>query len=433
MSFDAPIRPEPPRQDARDAGGDDGADRREVVFLLSPRVIDFDTFLPTAIQLKALRPGWTIRFVTFSRKNADFILRNPLMVEGLRRCGTLEYLGSETAGGRLSRMVRRVSTLARLTGWVLRRRRPVLLMSRPFTGMPYNLLYALAMSRGGKGILLWKSRSPDIVHHQVWKVREKPEQQPLPWANRLLGRDCDALVHYHEDQSENVELTGRYGRVSVPWLRIGFPHLFPAWRALVEDESARERAALTADGVPADAELYSMFAAKPYSAETLRDPEAIQRVFIQALTTLVRLRPKAVVLIRPHPLAIDAAYIQEAMAAVGADHARLSFAHPEVLIALSRRAIFNNPTNVMFSCYDGPMLDVSDYPDDHHAEFGARSLAHGYGPVYVDPRGDDFADRFAAALNDDGLFDDPALTDKRDALLAANPPTLTPLLDLLRP
>ena len=403
--------------------------RRLILFLLSPRLIDFDTYLPTAMELQRLRPKWIIRFVTFSGENHDFIARNPTLVTGIERCGSLHYLGSEE---RRHRLGTRVRSFVRLASWLLAYPRPVLLMARPFAQMPYSLLYALARFRGGRGYVLAKTRSPDVVHRIVWQNRDRPAHQRRSLLTRLLGSDVDGVIDYHADQSDNVQLAARYGRITaVPWRRIGMPHLFPAWRHLIEAEVRRERAAFVADGVPPDAEIYCMVAAKPWSAINLRTEDAIERVFHQVITALCRLRPKAVVLIRPHPKAVDEPYIGNAIETVGANRARISFAHPEVLFALSHRAIFNNPSNIMFTCFPARMIDCSDYPESHRGEFGDTSLAHGYGPVYVNPTGHDFEHRFARALSDDSVFDEPEIRGRRDKLLAESPPDLRPLLELV--
>ncbi len=405
---------------------------RLMFFFLGPRVIDFDTFLPTAMQLKAAEPAADIRFVTFSADNYAFIRANPTLVEGLRRCGSLHLMGSAGSASLVQRLTRRATTLLRLFGWIVRRPSPVLFGSRPFAEFPYNLFAVAASLRGGKAILLWKSRSPDQVHNIVWQNRAQPKERKRSLLGILAGRDVDAVVHYHNEQIENLQLSGKFGRIdNVPWRTIGFPHLFPKWRELIEDEIVAERKRLHAAGVPDDAELYAMFAAKTWSSVNLRSPDAVERVFLQTITTLCRLRPKAVVLIRPHPLAIDEDYIRRAIAAVSADRARLSFAHPEVLLALSRRALFNNPTNVMFSCFKAAMIDCSDYADRHYAERGRVSLAHGFGPLFIDPRAADFEAQLARALSDDVPFANPELGRLRDDLLDHNPPRLEALTGLI--
>lgn len=406
--------------------------RRTVLFLLSPRVIDFDTFLPTAMELKAARPGWDLRFVTFEPRNADFIRRNDTFLAGLLLSGPLYCLGSPAGTGVLARWWRRVIGMVRLSVWLLRYPVPVLFAPRSFTAMPYNFLYALARLRGGSAFLLWKSSSPDRVHHIVWRNRELPSARPVTWLNRLLGRDLDGIVHYHDEQDEAIGKSDCYGRIAgVPWRRMGMPHRLPAWRRLVAAETIKEMTRLRATGVAADAELYCMFAAKPYSAVNLRGADSVERVFRQAIEVLCRRRPKAVVLIRPHPLAVDEPYIAEGIASVGRERARICFAHPEVLLAICRRAIFNNPSNIMFACYPGRVIDVSDYADSHYRDMGEVSLADGYGPLFVRPGRADFESAFIALLEDDAAFDDRATTYKREALLAANPATLTLLLRLI--
>lgn len=405
------------------------ARRRTVIFLLSPRVIDFDTFLPTALELKTAHPTWDLHFVTFAPRNADFIGRDDTFRAGIAACGTFHCLGSGRGTGRMARLWRRATGFAQLAAWLLRDKAPILFAARPFGEMPYNLLYALAHLRGGRGLLLWKSRSADRVHDIVWRNREQPAARPMALFNRLFRHDVDGVVHYHGQQAETIGLSDRFGRIDgVPWRKIGMPHLLPAWRRLIDDQLAVERERL---GVADDTELYCMFAAKPYSAVNLGSEDAIERVFRQALVALCKARPKALVLIRPHPLALDEPYIADAIAAVGAERARISFIHPDVMLTMCRRAIFNNPSNIMFTCYRGRIIDVSDYPASHYEEAGDVSLAHGFGPLYLRPDRDDFEEAFAALLDNDEAFDAPEATFARDALLRDSPANLAPLLSLI--
>jgi len=403
---------------------------RMVIFFLSPRVIDFDTYLPVAMEMKAARPDWDIRFVTFSTENYDIIGKNPTLVEGLRRCGRLQCFSSAGPGGFIGRTLRRLTGLFSLALMIVRCPKPILFQARPFAQMPYSLFYALSRLRGGVAFLLWKNRSPDVVHHIVWQNREKPAQHQSSFLNRLIGRDIDGLIYYHHEQKDNVSLSGRYGQIdNVPWRCIGLPHRLSRWRELIDDEVTAARVDLEKEGISADTEIYCFFAAKPFSAVNLRIPQSVEETFALCLKTLCALRPNALVLIRPHPLAVDAPHIKAGIAAVGANRARISFIHPEVLIALSRRAICDNPTNIIFSCFPGKIIDCSDYPDSHYAEFGQVSLAHGYGPVFVNPVAGDFKKRFAAAL-EDSAFDNLALHDLSDKLLAESEPDLTPLLEM---
>jgi len=405
---------------------------RMVIFFLSPRVIDFDTYLPVAMEMKAARPDWDIRFVTFSRQNFDFIGNNPTLVEGLRRCGQLRLFSSDGASGFFSRFLRRLCGLWVLLFWIVRRPRPILFQARPFSQAPYNLFYLFSRLRGGVAFLLNKSRSPDVVHHIVWQNREKPEHQKRSLLNRLLGRDIDGLIYYHDEQKENVSLCERFGRIdNVPWCKIGMPHFLAQWRAFIDDEVRQARRQLEQEGVSAETEIYTIFAAKPYSAVNLRSSTSVEEVFTLCLEALREHRPDALVFIRPHPLAIDAEHIRQGIASVGADFARISFLHPEVLVSLSRLVFLDNPSNLMFSCFPGRFVDCSDYPESHYEQFGEVSLAHGYGPLYLNPRSSGFSSRILEIINKPELCSSPDLTTKRDNLLSKSKPGLEPLFELV--
>ena len=404
---------------------------RNILFFLSPRFVDFDTYLPTAMELAAARPEWRIRFVVFHEQNYRAILANHTMMAGLDHCGSIHFLGGGGKGA-MGKILSRLRGLALISWWILHHGRPVLFSSRAFSNAPYVLFYALARLRGGNSYLLWKRRSTDEVHKIMFQVREAPEKQPVSFLARMLGRDQDAVIHYHDQQKETLDQAASFGRIyDVPWLRIGMPHHFPAWRRFIGEQIEVERARLAREGVPRDAEIYTLFAAKSGSSGNLGLPGAIERSFKAIITALTRLRPDAVILIRAHPQAVDEPYIAEALASLGPERTHLSFAHPEILLALSRRCIANNPTNVLFTGFHGKSIDCSEYPDFHFKEHDEVSLAHGYGPLYINPLAKDFDSRVARALEDDSLFEAPGLTEKRDRLHRDNPPRFEVLQNLL--
>lgn len=402
-----------------------------MLFFLAPRIMDFDTYLPIAMEMAAARSQWRIRFVIFDAHNYSSILANSTMMAGLEHCGSLHFLGSGESGWGV-KIWRRLKGFAVISGWILRHGRPVLFSSRAFSRGPYLLFSALARRRGGNSYLLWKNRSPDEVHHIMFQVRNPPPQKPATFLARLLGRDLDAVIHYHDQQEETLGQASAFGRIyDVPWLRIGLPHHFPSWRRFINDQIAVERGRLEREGVPRDAEIYTVFAAKSGSSDNLGLPGAVERSFEAIITALTRLRPDAVILIRAHPKAVDEPYIREGLKAAGDAHLRMSVVHPEVLLALSHRCFANNPTNILFAGFPGRCIDCSEYPDSHFEQFGEVSLAHGYGPLYINPLAKDFDVQLARALEDDSLFEAPELTKKKDILNQNNPPRFKALLDLL--
>jgi hypothetical protein len=408
-------------------------DARLILFLISPQIFDFDTYLPIAMGLKKAQPNWHIRFVTFSKRNHDFIMNNPTHRSGMDKVGVFSYMGWEHASTRISGLLYRIKALLVIGGWILRYRAPVLFLQRPFVRQPYTLWHLLARLRGGAGYVLWKSRSPDVVHHRVRQVRKvAPPGDKPSMLSRFMRRNCDAFIHFHDFQAENIEWSSGFGRIDhVPWIKIGMPHYLMPWRDHIREEVEQERRKLFAAGIPEDAEFYCMFPAKPHSHETLREIGSVEETFGRALKALCRIRPKAFVLCRPHPRVLNEPYFRDLIEEVGQDRAQISFAHPEVLLAMSRRAIFNNPSNLLFTCYQGRFVDVSDYPDQHFEDFGEVSLAHGYGAIFVNPRGDDFTTQFTAAIEDDRMFEDDWVTERRDAVLTQNRADLSPLLNLL--
>lgn len=414
----------------------DGRNRkgRLVLFLLSPRVIDMDTYLPVAMELKATEPSLDVRFVTFSTQNRDFIMRNGTLMEGVRRSGGLWCLGGRNARGWIGRQLTRAVGFARLCGWLLSRPRAVLIFGFPFHTMPYALWYALARLRGGKGIVVNKSRAPDEARNasESARLRALRQQDRPSLVARLLGRDADAFVDFHDRQ----ELFG-YGILranTMPAERratMGLPNLLPEWVKLVEQEVATERERLRADGCDVGGEIFTFMPTKSFSSRGLRTPTSADDTCLSVLTALRRVKPDALILVRPHPLALGEPGLQRALAAVGERQVRVSFAHPEVLTALSRRVLFNAPSNVMSTGTVGRFVDCSDYKPDHFERLGQVSVAYGYGNLYVSPLGDDFPERLRAALDDDTLFDVPGLCDKRNDMIRRFQPNLAVLRQLM--
>lgn len=399
------------------------------IFFVSPRIIDFDAFLPTAMQLKHERPNWDIRFVTFSKENFDFISHNPTHVEALRRTGRLYYLGWETGESAVARILLRIRTFFLVVAWLLRLSQPLILLGLPFTAEPYAMWRAIARLRAGRAVTLWKFRSPDMVLYRVRKVRKDPPKgHPPSFVAKRFTRDTDLFVHYHDEEETNIEWARPYGRLdNVDQIMIGMPHWLPAWRCLIDDQVQLARKELIDLGVPEDAELYTTFPAKVWSAESLRDKEAIVWTFLKACDAILEGRPNAFILMRPHPKAIETPYYEKVLSDSGG-RAMICLRHPEVLLRLCHRAVFNNPTNILFSCFMGKMIDVSDYHPEHYEEFGQRSLADGFGPVYINPRAPDFEALFHAALSDDELFNHPSVCRNRDRLLERNPAEITKFL-----
>ncbi|MGB8276141.1 MAG: hypothetical protein WCF16_12830 [Alphaproteobacteria bacterium] len=406
------------------------ANAKLVLFLLSPRLIDFDTYLPTALALKEARPGWDIRFVTLSRANAESIARNPTLTAGLARCGTLACLEASDAGGWLARQWARMRHVAAVSGWLLGARRPVLFSGVTFGALPYLVWYLAAKARGGRALVLLKSRATEDNHQLAERERQAGlSQEPRGVVERVTGPLYDGLIRYHDQQEMQLYGMRLHGRVPRErQLKLGLPNLAPAWRTLIADETAAERARLGRLGHDMRAEVYTFFPVKGFGARTLRTPDSPADTFRLVLKTLRRLRPGALILIRLHPVAENDAFVHQTLAEMDDPNIVITRAHPEVLIAMSRRVIFNGPTNIQTTCLGGRFIDCTDYSPRHYAEMGERSLVEGYGTVFVRPTGEDFEARLARALGDDSLFAASEVEAKRQALVAENPFTLAPLL-----
>lgn len=403
--------------------------QRSVTFFLSPRIVDLDSYLPVAMEIKAAQPDWTIRFIAFDKAIPEAVSRNPSIRDGIAKCASLLYCGTQGTA-QLQRSLQRIKSFLRIALPILFGPKPVLVNSRPYSSFPYDLLAGIAHLRGGKAIILCKNRSPDAVHELMFTFRDIPAQQGGSRLATVLAKfDADALVHYHDAQENLLHEISRFGRISgIPQLAIGMPHRLPAWKKFIEGEAARERAALESEDLLGHGPVYGVFAAKPGSGDNLGLPGAVERSFNALIPVLLEASPDATILIRAHPKAVGADYIENCIR-MNPGRVRMTFIHPEVLIALCDRVFANNPTNVLFHGFGGCQVDVSEYPEEHIRKHGAVSLAHGLGPVYADPREQAFKARITDMLENAELFSgqDDAMT----SLLERNPPNIGALITLL--
>lgn len=408
---------------------------KRVVFLLAPRLIDFDSYLPVAMGLNAIRPDWDFRFVTFSRENADYIRRNTTLMAGLEQCATLHCFSATEPGGWLARQGRRLRFFATLAGWILSARRPVLFCGRPFSTPPYALWYFISRLRGGRGFVLFKGRATDDNVQLVGRER----LANLPQSSRslfapLAGPHYDGLIHYHDQQEMHFYGLRLYGKVSHDRrLKLGLPTLAPPWQRFIEEQAEIERRRLATEGHDLSQDVFAFFPSKAASHRYLRTPTSPADSFRLVMKTLRALKPRALILLRLHPIAQREPFVLDTLAEMADPHIVISLAHPEVLIALSRRVIVNSPTNIQTTSCSGRFIDCTDYSDRHYAELGEVSLTEGYGTVFVKPTGDDFAERLERAIGDDALYEAPAVNAKRQALMDANPPNFDALIRWMEP
>lgn len=405
-------------------------DKKVVLFFLSPRPIDFDTYLPTAMELKSKHDELDIKFITFSLFNYNFINKSDFFRKALRSCGGLYHLGADKTENILGKAISKIKALTLISFWIVKHKKPVLFLGRPFSKFPYNIFYSLAKLRGGNGFLLSKTCSPEEVYKFTGKNRSKPEVIEPSVLNKLIGKDLDGLIHYHRHQTGALKEIRVYGRIfDVPWLPIGMPHKFNGWRQFVDKCIEEEKALLESDGVTSDTEIYCTFAPKQFSSVHLRSEESISENFFRIAETLLRLRPNAILLVKVHPLALDEEYIKNTIKRLGEKRIFITMIHPEILIAMSRCTFFINPTTIMFNCFKGNKLDISDYPESHYEEEGDVSLANGLGVSFINPVSIDFESRLSNLLNSDEITNSDADSKRITQIMKETPPDINPLVD----
>ena len=402
---------------------------RNVIFLLSGRVIDFDSYLPIGMELKLLRPDWDIHFVTFSPENFKFILRNPTLMSGLEKCGELHFMGATGKG--LDRWIGRFGALFGLLCLIATRSGSVLLHGRHYSEGVYRLLYLVNRLRGGQSYILPRSRLVDQGMHNVFRERFQARRESAwPFA-RLLNGWADGLLYYHDQQPIYLQGMLAYGPMRyLPRLRLGLPNLTSAWQSHIAEEVARTRNEMAAEGLDSD-NIYTVIATKTFASTQLRAGDSVVVTFEQILRALRRLCPASTILVRPHPLAVDEPYLHETLTRLDDAKISVTFLHPELLEALSKRVIINAPTNLIYTSLDGRFIDCTDYREEDLAKHGNESFGAGYGTVYVNPNEQHFDKRLALALDDSDVQPAASNIEKRRSLIANNPASVEALLTWL--
>jgi hypothetical protein len=391
---------------------------RRLVFLLSDHVIDFDSYLPVALALKRERPDLDIRFVTMSRDNYEFIHANPALAAGLAAAGTLHLFDRRSGGA--TRRLRAALAFARVAALLVARPGTVLFHGRQFSEFPYDLLYLLNRALRGRGYLMLRVRQPDdgIKVNLLRRFAVPPGRASR--VERLFGRDHDGMIVYHDQQERYVHTLNQFGRIgTVPRLALGLPNLWPEWRALIAGEVARERARLAEEGLDTS-EVYTLLAPKSSSSAHLRSADSGERAFRRALAALRRHRPQATLLVRPHPRAYREPWLAKAFAELGGPRVRLTLAHPDALIALSRRIIAPNTSTIMLVADCGRFIDCTDYGEEHFRSLGRVSQCHGFDTVWVDPNSETFETELVRYLDDAAWPAGPEMTARRRSLTGAN-------------
>lgn len=386
------------------------------------------------MELKNQRPHWDIRFVTFSADNYDFILKNQTLMAGLIDCGQIHYGGGVPLEGRPSffaRAFRRVKEMLRISIWIMRRPGATLFHGRHFSDGPYTGWYLLNRMMGGKSVILARSRLIDQGMHEIFRRRFNAINETPNLLDRLLGRSADALVHYHDQQALYIKSLGKSGSISnLPRLKLGAPNDLPTWRALIARESKAEKEQLIPNNC-STLEIYTFFATKAFSSTELRTPESVENTTWTILKLLSETKPEAVILLRPHPLAINEFYLHTILERLNNPRIIVTLVHPEILIRLSRRTIVNAPTNILFTSPEGRFIDCTDYRQSDLDARNGEGFAAGYGALYLNPTASDFAPRFIDALDEDFGADDPEIDSARDLLRENNPLQLEALFKLL--
>ncbi|MEE2998078.1 MAG: hypothetical protein VX700_13125, partial [Pseudomonadota bacterium] len=296
---------------------------------------------------------------------------------------------------------------------------------------PYVFWYLLNRMKRGTGIILARSRLIDQGMHELFLRRFSAIEETPNLLDRILGRSADALVHYHDQQPLYIKSLGKFGMTAtLPRLRMGAPNDLPTWRALIDHECEVEKSKLVQDGRSVS-EVYAFFATKLFSSTELRSPDSVEETTRRILTILSRLRPNATILLRPHPLAANEAYLQDILEELNNPQIVVTFAHPEILLRLARRTIVNAPTNILFTSGEGRFIDCSDYRErDIDARHG-EGFAAGYATLYLNPNTSDFDDRFADALETDYWAGNPYIASARNRLRDDNPLQFEGFMNLL--
>lgn len=377
------------------------------VFLLGPRLMDFDTFLPLAMSLKATKQNLDIRFVTFSQRHFEYLRDNRTLMAGVADCGSLHCFPTDT-GRSTGRLWNLASGFLRMSWWILRRPRPLLFRGRVFDAGSAARLYMLARLRGGIGIVVVKTRiiESSMLPEQLEEFESKvPLRRRANYVDRLLGRCADFLVRTHDDQDIFTRIhAAEFAKQPDKVLCTGLMSESDIWREFIRKEAARELEALHQAGYVLSRRIYVLLGGKPMQSRWLRSDRSVEDSFRKALDAIFANDPDALVLVRPHPAGMDELFIKEALRQYGPDRIKINLAHPDVQAALAHRLIFTTPTNVMSTLTTGRRIDCIEYTDTYTEPDGVSVPSRRFGITYVNPAAPDFVTKFGALL-DNATFD----------------------------
>jgi len=406
---------------------------RTVLFLLGQKLVDFDAYLPVAMALKEQRPDWQIRFLTFSRENFEFLRQNTTLMAGLQTCGTLHCTDNQNRSGFIFRQMNRLRVHMMIAGWLLRFSRPLLLNSLPFCRLNLLIWFLITKFNGGKCFVMVKHRVVESFILPGHRERIEPELQARQSGlGRLMFQRYDALLHFHDQQAHTLRLYGLDDSGSgLPVVSLGLQTLSSAWRQLIREQAEVERRKLSEQGFDMSGEVYSFMLSKSFKSRDMRAPDSVEYAFRVPLITLRELKPEAIILIRPHPAAVDDPFLVDTLKELNDPGIVVTLAHPEVMVSLSRRTFFHVPNTVMATSYEARIIDCSEYPDSFLNERDGIPPAHGFGGIHVDPRSEDFRKRFSQAIEDDEAYAVGDVDAVRRQLIERNPPNLAALLQFI--
>ena len=165
------------------------------------------------------------------------------------------------------------------------------------------------------------------------------------------------MIVYHRNQERYIGTLNRYRTRldTMPRLTIGLPNLWPEWQVVdrSRDRTGTKRRFAARDSMSTK---YIHCWRRNLSVRATCADGFGGTEFSEAILHALRgLRPKATLLIRPHPRAFREHWFEQAIAELGDARVRVSLVHPDALVALSRRVIAPNTSTIMFRGRSRPL------------------------------------------------------------------------------
>lgn len=401
---------------------------RVIVFLLSPRLLDFDTYVPIAKAIRDVRPEWRIVFVSFDETASRYMARNEMLYQIASDHAEILCL----TGGKP--LLRKLAFALKLFALTISRRSPVLFLGRPFSSKLFVMLRRIARIRGGDGHFLRKDRGVDQLVPPViearWRQRDAAENSS---GKSAADKNFGKFISYSGQDTLHLLSSGIHASdINDRSVAIGLPNFASWWSSLIETKADELRVRLSHEHPNASGPTFSVFPGKLFAGTTQRDMDSPKDSFRKLIRFKQAHYPDSLMVIRLHPVDDKSSFFSDCLEEEGAQHCCFLLDHPEVIVRATDFSFVTAHTNIQVTTPFGRFIDFSDYDELHFQHRGEKSLADGFGSLYVNPQSTDYQDEIADLISNPDVFDQPANLWRRQEMIEKHQFNVTKLLEAIK-